>query len=294
MPSSSASTSISSAASTSIGSTPGAMWSSARSIASSMNSQATSPGTSSTMRSAQAPHCSSCGKPATTTARRSGIGSRRTSAEVTIASVPSLPVTSARRSTASVSSSQAIVPSPNTTSMPSTWSAVTPWPRQCSPPALVPMLPPITEAAREDGSGVKRRPWSRASRSSCGVREAGLHERGALLDVEVEDRLHAVERDHEAAARGHGRARQRGAPAARDDGHAVLARDAHGRGDVLARLGIDQRLRLPDHVRGVARHGGELGRPACARDRRAPRAALSPRPPSCGDHALDGRGRSAG
>ena len=56
-----------------------------------MNSQATSPGASSTMRSAQAPHCSSCGKPATTTASRSATGSSRTRAEVTIASVPSLP-----------------------------------------------------------------------------------------------------------------------------------------------------------------------------------------------------------
>ena len=138
-----------------------------------MNSQATSPGASSTMRSAHAPACSSSGKPATTTARRSGIGSRRTSADVTIASVPSLPVTSARRSLASVSSSHAIVPSPKTTSIPSTWSAVTPWPRQCSPPAFVPMLPPITEAAREDGSGVKRRPCSRASRSSTALGRPG-------------------------------------------------------------------------------------------------------------------------
>ena len=120
MPSLSASTSISSAASTSIGRTPGARWSSARSMPWSMNSQATSPGASSTMRSAQAPACSRSGNPATTTARRSGIGIRRSSAEVTMASVPSLPVTSARRSQASVSSSQAMLPSPNTTSSPST------------------------------------------------------------------------------------------------------------------------------------------------------------------------------
>ncbi len=51
-----------------------------------------------------------------------------------------------------------------------------------------------------------------------------------------------------------------GASAARDDGHAMLARDAHGGGDVRGGLGVDQRLRTPDHVRGVARHGGELGR----------------------------------
>ena len=93
-----------------------------------------------------------------------------------------------------------------------------------------------------------------------GVGVPGLHERRALLDVEVEDGLHAVEGDHEAAARGHGRAGQGRAAAARDDRHAVLVRDAHGGGDVLGGLGIDQRLRPADHVRGVARDGGELGR----------------------------------
>ena len=43
-------------------------------------------------------------------------------------------------------------------------------------------------------------------------------------------------------------------------GTRCCARDAHGGGDVRGRLGIDQRLRTPDHVRGVARHGGQLRR----------------------------------
>ena len=94
-----------------------------------------------------------------------------------------------------------------------------------------------------------------------GVGMPGLHERRALLDVELEDGLHAVEGDHEAAARGHGcpgqrtcrrRARTIGTPCSRAMRTAV--------GDVLGRLGIDQRLGPSDHVRGVARDGCELGR----------------------------------
>ena len=153
-----------------------------------MNSQATSPGASSTMRSAHAPACSSSGKPATTTASRSGSGSSRTSAEVTIASVPSLPVTSARRSLASVSSSQAIVPSP----------------KHDLDPEHVVGRDAVTEAVQAAGvradvaadhRGGARGRIGRVAQAvppslavERGVREAWLHERRALLDVELEDR----------------------------------------------------------------------------------------------------------
>ena len=49
-------------------------------------------------------------------------------------------------------------------------------------------------------------------------------------------------------------------PRGDDRARRARVRDAHGRRDVLGRLGIDQRLGTSDHVRGVARDGCELGR----------------------------------
>ena len=127
------------------------------------------------------------------------------------------------------------------------------------PPAFVPMLPPITEAAREEGSGAKRRPCRRASRSSTAfgrpdctsaVRSSMSSSRMACM------RLKAITRPPRVGTV----APVSDVPPPRAMiGTAVLARDAHRRGDVRARLRIDQGLGPPDHVRGVARHGGELG-----------------------------------
>ncbi|GIU89285.1 MAG: hypothetical protein KatS3mg010_0384 [Acidimicrobiia bacterium] len=44
-------------------------------------------------------------------------------------------------------------PSGSTASTASTCALVTPYERQCGPPAFVPTLPPIVHACWEDGSG---------------------------------------------------------------------------------------------------------------------------------------------
>ena len=200
----------------SIGSTPGARWSSARSIVSSMNSQATSPGASSTRRSAQAPACSSCGKPATTTARRSGLRQQAArSAQVVIASVPSLPHTSARRSLG-----VGVLEPGDAAVAEHDLEAEHVIGRDAVAEAV--QAAGVRADVAADHRGRARGRVGRVAQAvparlavERGVREARLHERRALLEVELEDGLHLVERDHEAAARGHRRAGQRRAAAAR-------------------------------------------------------------------------------
>ena len=87
----------------------------------------------------------------------SGFGSRRTQISVTMPSVPSLPTTAASRSKSGASSasppSETTAPSARTTVAPSTWLKVTPYLRQCGPPAFVATLPPMVLTCCEAGSG---------------------------------------------------------------------------------------------------------------------------------------------
>jgi hypothetical protein len=86
-----------------------------------------------------------------------GRGIRRTQISVMIASVPSLPVTTASRSASGASSasppSVTTLPSYSTATSPSTWFSVTPYFRQCGPPAFVATLPPMVLTCCDAGSG---------------------------------------------------------------------------------------------------------------------------------------------
>ena len=59
--------------------------------------------------------------------------------------------------------SRASSPAPVTTSSPSTWFTVTPYFKQCGPPALVEAFPPIVDTIWLDGSGAKKYPRSRTA-----------------------------------------------------------------------------------------------------------------------------------
>ena len=88
-----------------------------------------------------------------------GRGSSRTQISVTTASVPSLPTITESRSTSGRSAlsppSVTTVPSWSTATSPSTWLNITPYLRQCGPPALVETLPPSVLTCCEAGSGAK-------------------------------------------------------------------------------------------------------------------------------------------
>ena len=87
-----------------------------------------------------------------------GSGVSRTQAAVTIPTVPSEPTTTPRRSYPAASGpsepTRVTVPSESTMSRASTCADVTPYARQCGPPAFVATLPPIDETCCEDGSGM--------------------------------------------------------------------------------------------------------------------------------------------
>ena len=86
-----------------------------------------------------------------------GSGVSRTAMRVAMPMVPSLPTKHPRRSRPGWSGARppsiATEPSASTTSIASTWVAVTPDARQCGPPALVATLPPMVHACCDDGSG---------------------------------------------------------------------------------------------------------------------------------------------
>jgi hypothetical protein len=76
-------------------------------------------------------------------------------------------------------------PSASTTSSPGTWSVVTPYFTQQSPPALVAMLPPIEQISYEDGSGGYHRPCAAAAAFTSALNGSGLlrSDLHALLDA---------------------------------------------------------------------------------------------------------------
>ena len=78
-------------------------------------------------------------------------------AAVTMPRVPSLPTMTPVRSRPGESTflppSQTTSPSGSTTSSPNTWLVVTPYLKQCGPPAFSAMLPPMEEAFWLEGSG---------------------------------------------------------------------------------------------------------------------------------------------
>ena len=86
-----------------------------------------------------------------------GLGVSRTAIRVAIPIVPSEPTKQPRRSNPGWSGSRppsmVTLPSGRTVSTASTWAAVTPYARQCGPPALVATLPPMVHACCDDGSG---------------------------------------------------------------------------------------------------------------------------------------------
>ena len=87
----------------------------------------------------------------------SGLGTSLTVTSVVTASMPSLPITSASRSSPALSSASL----PNSTGSPSTVKprtfstlcSVRPYFRQCTPPEFSATLPPIVQAIWLDGSG---------------------------------------------------------------------------------------------------------------------------------------------
>ncbi len=86
-----------------------------------------------------------------------GTGSRRTLIRVAIPKLPSEPTNRPTRSGPHASPpglpSSTTCPSASTTSSSSTWVAVTPYLRQCGPPAFSATLPPMVQALWLDGSG---------------------------------------------------------------------------------------------------------------------------------------------
>ena len=99
-------------------------------------------------------------------------------------------------------------PVPSTASRPSTWWRVTPYFTARMPPALVATLPPrlALVLAREHRV---HEPVRRGRLVELVERDAGLHDRDVVLEVDLEDRVHALER-HDDAAVDAGCTRRRG------------------------------------------------------------------------------------
>src|SRR6266478_3562074 len=158
----------------------------------------------------------------------SGAWSSRTVTAVTMPSVPSLPTVTPVRSypgrSATLPPSRASSPAPVTTSSPSTWFTVTPYFKQCGPPAFV-------DRIREPD-----------------VDEPCLHGRRAVRQVDLEDLVHPGRRDHDPALGGRSAADEARARPAGDHGHALppaesdelhhLGRGA-GQGDQLRRALVE-------------------------------------------------------
>ncbi len=119
-----------------------------------------------------AAHASTLSKPNSMVRTAGGTGTMRTQTWVTTPRVPSLPTTTPRRSRPAASGPSAPMrssdPSGMTMSSASTCALVTPYARQCGPPAFVLTLPPIDDVCWLDGSGAKvnpaRRRWFARSR----------------------------------------------------------------------------------------------------------------------------------
>ena len=157
------------------------------------------------------------------------------------------------------------LPSGSTTSRASTCALVTPYARQCGPPAFVLTLPPIEEVCWLDGSGAYVYPSGRSATRQVEVRHARLDPREAILRADLERR--ASSSPSRRRARRRSAWRRRPAPcrirAARRE--AVIAGGAHARDDVLGRAGErDELARALDHrsVAGVEPPSERIGEDA--------------------------------
>ena len=123
----------------------------------SMSSSVAGTSPAATMADTTLPASSREGKTASMVLSVSGLRRMRRMAAVTMPKVPSLPMKAPRRSrpggSAFLPPNQTISPSGSTTSRPSTWLEVTPYLKQCGPPAFSAMLPPTEEAFMLAGSG---------------------------------------------------------------------------------------------------------------------------------------------
>ncbi len=101
---------------------------------------------------------------------RAGRGTSRTVIAVAIPNIPSLPTKAPTRSGPHASPpglpSRTISPVGSATSSSRTWLVVTPYLRQCGPPAFSATLPPMVQAVWLDGSGAYINPNGAAARLS--------------------------------------------------------------------------------------------------------------------------------
>ena len=167
------------------------------------------------------------------------------------------------------------------------------------PPAFVATLPP-SDALFSPGTHRIHETERRERGVELIEAHAGLHDRDVVLGVDLEDRVHALEREHDAVGARDARARQSGARAARGDRDLQLVTDAHDCGHLGGGSGPHD---------GERSHGSWPSAPhrACSRLRSASpncdvlrrqhlqRAAL-PDPPSglCRRRARAGQARASG
>ena len=109
------------------------------------------------MAETASPAVRSAAKSASSVRTAVGTGVRRTVMRVAMPNRPSLPTKSPTRSGPHGSPLReprvATLPSGNTTSNSSTWLVVTPYLRQCGPPAFSATLPPMVQTVWLEGSG---------------------------------------------------------------------------------------------------------------------------------------------
>ena len=111
---------------------------------------------------------------------------------------------------------------------PSTWSVVTPYFTQHSPPALVATLPPMLQISYDDGSGGYHSPYFGDGLFHVGVEQAGLRDRGAGDRVDG-DGPHLLGRQHDPAVDGRRPAGQPATGAARYHRNPMGRRPAQNR-----------------------------------------------------------------
>ena len=119
------------------------------------------------------------GKSASSVRTLGGTGSSRTVISVAIPNIPSLPTNRPTRSGPQGSPcgepSTTVEPSGSTTSSRTMWLVVTPYLRQCGPPAFSATLPPTVQAAWLDGIGHVVQAERRHRLGEPRVDHAGLH-----------------------------------------------------------------------------------------------------------------------
>ena len=133
-------------------------------------------------------------------------------------------------------------PSASTASRPSTWWRVTPYFTARIPPAFVATLPP-SDALFSPGHTGYTSPSGASAASSWSRLTPGLHDRDVVVGVDLEDLVHALEREDDAVGARRARAGQSGARAPGGDGHTELVTDAHDCGHIGGRSGPHDRER---------------------------------------------------